>query len=500
MTNSPGCVILHNVSIFIHNPGEKKTVITRIAIIGAGPGGYVAAIEAARLGAVVTVIEREEVGGTCLNWGCIPTKTWKTAAGYADTVRMAGEYGVITHGEAEIDLRRLLARKRTVVEIQRKGIYSLFRKHGVRYLEGKGIVAGSHLVRVERLDGAVEDVAADRLILAAGSSPLPLAGIPFDRSRIISTNEAVNLAAIPGSVLIVGGGVNGCEFASIFSALGAKVTIVEALPRLLPLSSIDADSAVIVGREMKKRKIAVLLNRIVEEVSVKDGKTEARIVSAARDVEPGSHTVNPVLVEADMVLVAAGRKPNTEGMGLETLGLETDPAGWIAANERMETNIPDVYSVGDMLGPQRPMLAHVASAEGVTAARNAMGAWDAMDYTVIPAGVFTTPEAASVGLTEAQAREQGDGIRTSTIHLRVLGKAQAMGEIAGQVKIVADTGGKILGVHIVGAHATDLIAEGALALKMGATAEDLVSTIHAHPTLSEAFMEAASDLLRREPL
>ena len=470
---------------------------TRIVIIGAGPGGYTAAFEAARLGAEVTLIERAAVGGVCLNQGCIPTKTWKTAAEYTDIVRKAGDYGVMTAGEPQLDLRRLLDRQRKVIDALGRGILTRLAKCGVRYLEGEGRADDPHHVRVLRSDGVEEGIAADRLILATGSSPSCCPAIPFDGVQVISTSEALRLTAIPRTMLIVGGGVNGCEFASIFSALGAKTTIVEALPRLLPLPSIDEDSSAVLEREMKKRGITVLLNRCVEEVSFPEGKIAVRVVPFGRGGGASAPASEPLLLETDLVLATVGRAPNLGGMRLDRLGIETDASSWIMANERLETNIPDVYAIGDILGPHKSMLAHTAAAEGVVAARNALGARQTMDYTAIPVGVFTTPEAAGVGLTEAGACERGGEIRAATVHLRSLGRAQAMGEIAGHVKMVADSHGKIIGVHIVGAHATDLIAEAVLALKMGASVEDLASTIHAHPTLPEAVRDAAEELWLR---
>lgn len=482
---------------FIHSNHlfrEFGSLSTRIVIIGAGPGGYSAAFEAARLGVEATLIEREALGGVCLNRGCIPTKTWKTAAEHSESIRKAAEYGVIMPGEPRLDPRLLLDRQRTVVDSLGKGLLSRLRKCGVRYLEGDALFIDPHHVRVRRSDGVEEEIAGDRLIIATGSAPLCCPSVPFDGVRVISTDEAVLLAEIPRSMLIVGGGVNGCEFASIFSSLGSKTTIVEARSRLLPLPSIDADSSKVLEREMKKRTVTVLLDRMVEDVSFPDGRIVARVVPVECNAGAAVQTRKPMLMETDLILVTVGRRPNADAGGLNRLGIETDADGWIVANERLETNVPGVYAIGDIRGPQKPMLAHVAAAEGIVAARNALGAREAMDYRVIPVGVFSTPEVAGVGLTETQARECGVDIRVSTVHLRSLGRAQAMGEIAGQVKMVADARGKILGVHIVGAHATDLIAEAALALKMGASAEDVASAIHAHPTLPEALRDAAEEL------
>ncbi|MHB9029854.1 MAG: dihydrolipoyl dehydrogenase [Candidatus Latescibacterota bacterium] len=471
----------------------------KVTIIGSGPGGYIAATEAARLGAEVTVIERGKIGGTCLNWGCIPTKTWKTAAERFRTARETGEYGIEITGEVRFNPPRLLERKNRVVDILARGIQALLKRHNVRYIEGEGTMLDPRRVRVRRPDGVTEEVTGDRLIIATGSSPLLCPPVPFDGEHVISTNEAVELAEIPKTLLIVGGGVNGCEFASIFEALGSKVTIVEATPGLLPLPSIDRDSVAVVEREMKKRGISVLSGRLVEGISYREGKARVTVVPARKE-EASAKPAEPLVVEADKVLVTIGRCPVFRGLGLENIGIQRDAGGWIIAGDHLETNIPGVYAIGDILGPPKIMLAHVASSEGVIAARNALGGFSTMDYRVIPSGVFTTPEVASVGLTGEQAHEKGLEVRSSVFHFRALGKSQAMGEIAGQVKLVADMENRLLGVHIVGPHATDLIAEGALALKMGATVDDLAATIHAHPTLPEALWEAAMDLRTREPL
>jgi dihydrolipoamide dehydrogenase len=393
----------------------------------------------------------------------------------------------------------LLERKNKVVDILAKGIQALFTRHKVRYIEGEGTILDPRRVRVRRPNGAIEEVTGDRLIIATGSSPLRCPPVPFDGEFVISTNEAVNLAEIPQALLIVGGGVNGCEFASIFAALGSKVTIVEATPGLLPLPSIDRDSVTVVGREMKKQGITLLTGRLVEGISYGGGKARVTVVPA-RKGDVSAPPPEPLIVEADKVLVTIGRCPRFEGLGLENTGIHRDEGGWIIAGDHLETNLPGVYAIGDILGPRKVMLAHVASAEGVVAARNALGGFSAMDYRIIPSGVFTTPEVASVGLTGEQARGKGLEVRSAVFHFRALGRSQAMGEIAGQVKLVADMENRLLGVHMVGPHATDLIAEGALALKMGATVDDLAATIHAHPTLPEALWEAAMDLRIREPL
>ncbi len=284
----------------------------------------------------------------------------------------------------------------------------------------------------------------------------------------------------------------GCEFAFIFNALGSQVTVVEALPRILGLPSIDNECSTIIQREMKKRKIKILLDKTVEKTAIENGRVMVTIGPSPLLETVPEKDRQRLSMEVEKVLVSVGRKSETDRLGLNKIGLEVDSKGWIMANERMETNIPGLYAIGDALGPSKIMLAHAASTEGIIAAENSMGHNRAMNYEVVPSAIFTFPEVADVGLTETQAREKGLEVRSDSFQFRTLGKPQAMGEIVGQVKIVSGSrDGKILGVHIVGPHATDLIAEGTLAIRLGATVEDLAHTIHAHPTLSEALMETA---------
>ena len=469
---------------------------TRITILGAGSGGYIAAIRAAQLGAQVTVIERDNIGGTCLNWGCIPTKTLKTTAELMEKFRRARELGVEVEGEVRPNMARLMARKQEVIDNLATGILKILKSYKIQYMRGEGHVLEPNRVRVKGMDNSIMDVISDKLILAMGSCPLNISAFPFDREKILSSDDAINLQELPESILIIGGGVIGCEFAFIFASLGSKVTVVEAMSRMLPLPSIDDDCSRIIQREMKKRKIRFMVNRTVERVEEDGKRLRVTIGLSPFSQEPKGKKLTPMTVEVDRVLVCIGRKPNTADVGLNKLGVKMDDKGWIVANERMETNVPHVYAIGDVLGPSKIMLAHAASAEGLVVAENALGGNRGMNYDVVPFGVFTFPEVACVGLTEAQARERGSDVRGDTFLLRVLGKAQAMGEIVGQVKIVSDTKSKkILGVHIVGPHAADLISEGTLAIQMGATVKDLAETIHAHPTFSEALMEASHKAL-----
>lgn len=470
---------------------------TKITVIGAGPGGYIAAIRAAQLGAEVTVIERDNVGGTCLNWGCIPSKIMITTAEMLERFHRASEFGIATEGSAVPDMQALMARKEKVIQSQSKGIIGLFGHHQIRYLKGDGYLRGPGLAVVRQADGETE-VPWDRLILALGTQPSDIPAFSFDGNRILSSNHALNLREIPSSVMIVGGGVIGCEFAFILSALGSDVTVVEALSRLLPLPSVDEDCSKVLQREMKKRKIKFIVNRTVETVEEKNGKLRVTTGPSPFLSNPSEKDKKPKTADVDKMLVCIGRQPLTADIGLEKIGLTPDEKGWIQTNEKMETRVPGVYAIGDVLGPSKIMLAHVASTEGLVAAENAAGGSRSMNYDVVPGAIFTMPEVANVGLTETQAKEKGYNVRGDSVLFRTLGKAQVIGEIAGQAKIVSDAeSGRVLGVHIIGPHATELIAEGTLAVRTECTVKHLAETIHAHPTLAEIMFETSCKALGR---
>lgn len=464
----------------------------RITIIGGGPGGYTAAFAAAKAGAAVTLVEAAHMGGTCLNWGCIPTKTLKASAEALETAHRLSEFGITGGGEAKPDMPAIVARKNKVSEILRGGLEKTCARLKITLLRGRGEVVSASLVRVREADGVERDVAGDKVIIATGSQTLNLPTLPIDHKRIITSDDALELHDIPERMLVVGGGVIGCELAFIFQALGAKVTVVEGLDRILPVPSIDADLSKLIQREMKKRRIGCELARTATKAEVTD--TGVRVTLGlspfVKNLPPGAQKEG--VIEADVVLVAVGRVPTTNGLGLAEAGVETDQRGWITVDEKLETSVPGVYAVGDVLGPARIMLAHVAAMEGLVATRNCLGASEAMDYSTVPAAVFTTPEVATVGLTEAQAREQGVNVACPQSNFRELGKAQAMGELAGLFKLVVDAdSGRLLGAHLAGAHVSDIIAEPTLALQLGAKAEDLAKTIHAHPTLAEGIFETA---------
>ncbi|HMK64247.1 MAG TPA: dihydrolipoyl dehydrogenase [Thermodesulfobacteriota bacterium] len=465
---------------------------TKIGIIGAGPGGYIAAIRAAQLGAQVVVIEQEALGGTCLNWGCIPTKTLKTTAEALEQLHRARELGIDLEGGFRPNIERIMARKNAVVALLAQGIQKIFESYKIQFLKGRALIRDPRNIVVTGPSGDLQEINVDQIIIASGSQPLEFPAFPFDGHHILSSSDALLLKEIPESLLIIGGGVIGCEFAFIFRLLGSQVTVVEALPRVIGLPSIDPDCSTIIQREMKKRKINLLLDKTVEKTEVQNGRVRATLGPSPFLKEVKDKDRQPIEMDAGKVLVTIGRQSNAAALGLAKLGMELDEKGWIRADSYLKTNIPGIYAIGDALGPSKIMLAHVASTEGIIAAESIMGHPREMSYDVVPSAIFTFPEVSAVGLTEFQARERGHEVRSSSFLFRTLGKPQAMGEIVGQAKIVSDQGtGKILGVHIAGPHATDLIAEGTLAMQLGATVEALARTIHAHPTLAEVLLETA---------
>ena len=463
---------------------------TKVTILGAGPGGYVAAVRAAQLGAEVTVVEKENVGGTCLNWGCIPSKIMKTSAELLEKIHQADAFGIHTEGAAVLDMHKLMARKQKILATQIKGIEGLLAHHKIKLVHGSARIDGPGKAAAIGEDGQEQRWEWDRLIIATGSQPFSVPAFPFDGRRVLSSDHILEIEAVPESILIVGGGVIGCEFACILSAMGATVTVVEALDRMLPLPSVDAGCSKVLEREMKKRKIKFFVNRVVESIAEDGDGLVATIGPSPFAENLKEKEKDPVTVQVSQALVCIGRSPNTQGIGLSTIGLETDAKGWIPVGDRMQTGVDNVYAIGDVLGPERVMLAHVASTEAMVAAENAMGANRTMDYTAVPGAIFTMPEVACVGLSEAQAGEQGLDVRSDTVMFRTIGKAQVIGELAGQATIVSEkNSGKVLGVHIIGPHATDLLGEGALAVANDLTVGDIAGTIHAHPTLAEIMLE-----------
>jgi dihydrolipoamide dehydrogenase len=458
---------------------KEHAMPTKLTIIGAGPGGYVAAVRAAQKGAQVTVIENAEVGGTCLNVGCIPTKTLIASAEALERARNAADFGIDISGVVGYNLEKIRERRDKVVSIQVKGVRSLFKSWGVTLIEGRGALLSPDVVRVVQKDGMTMDVKSDNIIIATGSRPARLPGFPFDGDTVITSDDAIRLDRIPKTLLIVGAGVIGSEFAFIYRSFGAEVTMVEMMPRAL--STEDEEMSDIIEREFKKSKIKLISNVKVEKVDRSEEGLLTALLSGGQQVQ------------AQMILVSIGRSMNSENLGLAEAGVLTGKRGEIIVNDAMETTVSGIYAIGDVTG--KILLAHVASHQGLVAVENALGGNEKMDYSVVPAGTFTLPEIGSVGLREHEAREKGVKYRVGRFQYRTLGKAHAMGEITGMVKIISDeTTDKVIGVHLCGAHATDLVHEGALAIQMGATAKQLGSMIHAHPTLAEGIMEAAEDV------
>ncbi len=450
----------------------------KLTIIGAGPGGYVAALKAAQLGAQVTVIEDREVGGTCLNWGCIPTKALVASAEAYHKAKNLADFGVDFSGDIVPNLSKIMDRKNKVVSTQVKGIRALFKSWGVNLIEGRGVLIAPDKVEVRKKDNTTEIIETDKIIIATGSRPAQIPIFPFDEEQIMSSDGALNVKNIPQSLIIIGAGVIGCEFACIFRELGSEVTILEMMPHAV--STEDREISELLERELKKKKIKLM-------TGVKVERAEARNDGVHVFLSDGKELV------AEKLLVSIGRALNTENIGLETVGIQKGTRGEIITNEKMETNIEGVYAIGDATGGV--LLAHVASKEGLVAASNACGKEKKMDYSVVPAAIFTSPEIGSVGLREHQASDKGIKINVGRFQFRALGKAHAMGEIAGMIKIIADAEtDKVLGMHIIGPHASDLVHEGALAIQSGLTVRELADTIHAHPTLAEGLMEAAEDV------
>ncbi|MBW2653710.1 MAG: dihydrolipoyl dehydrogenase [Deltaproteobacteria bacterium] len=465
---------------------------TKIIVIGGGPGGYVAALRAAALGAEVTLVEKENLGGTCLNWGCIPSKIMKNSADIFLKFLKADNFGIKVQGSVSHDMPALMKKKDKILGIQRKGIAALLQKNGVAVETGRAVLKSSGFVEVDLKDGEKKELEYDKLILATGTKPLNVPDFPFDHHHILSSNDILQLDHIPESIVIVGGGVIGCEFAFIFSALGSKVTIVEAMSRLLPLPSVDEDCSKLLLREMKKRKMAVFCDTIVKSADIKEDQLAIHLELSPFTDNPKPKKIKTNIITAQKMAVCIGRSALSSDLGLENIGLKTSPQGWIDANERMETSVEGVYAIGDILGPQKVMLAHVASHEGIIAAQNAMGEESIMKYDVIPGAIFTMPEIGTVGLSEAEAKKKGYDVEAVSVNFRTLGKAQAIDELAGTAKMIVEKGSnKVLGVHLIGAHATDLIAEATLAIQKGLTAKEIAHTIHAHPTLAEIMGEVS---------
>jgi dihydrolipoamide dehydrogenase len=472
-----------------------------LVIVGGGPGGYPAAMRAAQYGLRVALIEKERPGGVCLNWGCIPTKAMLRSAEVLETMQHSSDFG-IEADNIRLDYPRVLKRKDAIVKGLTDGVGQLLKANGVtvysgharfttpRTLEIVG-VGKSPLGASGPLYNAPADasgrphatVAGKNIIIATGSSPaqLPIPGVELP--GVINSDGAFLLKEVPKRIVIVGGGAVGTEWATLFSAFGSEVILVELLPNLLPVE--DEDMGRTLARSFQKRGIKVLTNSTVARIEEGHGKGKGlQVTITDKDGK------NEQRVEADNVLIGVSRRPNTLDLNLDRTGVQTDSRGYITVDDQLRTNVPNVFAIGDVVG--KILLAHVATHQGLVAAGVIAGHDDKMDYKAVPAATFTHPEVASVGLTEARAREAGHDVVIGKFPFAALGRAQTFGSTDGLIKVIADKKyGEVLGVHIIGPSASDLIPEGVLALQLEATLEDIANTIHAHPTLGEGSMEAS---------
>ena len=442
-----------------------------VGIIGGGPGGYVAAIRAAQLGGSVCLIEKGEWGGTCLNRGCIPTKTLFSIAHLAEQVENTPALNI---PNIAVDYSQTLTHKAEVIQKLTGGIGQLLKANKIRTINGEATLSDKRTISVNKADGTTEQVNVKKVIIATGSEPAEPPIFEIDETDVLTTTGILELTELPESLLIVGGGVSGCEFASIFNAFGCKVTVLELLPTILATEDVQVVRHIQLF--MKRKGISI-------QTGVKITGVEKSDEGVTAVLESGEN------ITAEKMLVSIGRRYNSEGIGLEKVDVHTEN-GKIVVNEQMETNVPGIYAVGDVAS--RYLLAHVASAEGKVAAQNCLGENTEMDYQVIPWCVFTLPEIGHAGMTEKEATDEGYEVKTGRFPYGASGMALGMGEADGFVKTITDADiGDILGVHIVGVHASTLIHEAAVAIRLGASAEDIAHTVHAHPTLSEMVMESA---------
>lgn len=450
-----------------------------LIIIGSGPGGYVAAIRASQLKMKVAVVEKAELGGICLNWGCIPTKSLLKSAQVFDYLKHASDYGISLTGEVKPDFGAIIARSRGVAEGMSKGIQFLFKKNAITHLKGVGSLAGGSSVEVTDQDGNRKVYSAKNVILATGASSRDLPNLRQDGKRIIGYREAMTLPVQPKSMLVVGAGAIGCEFADFYQTIGTEVTLVEFLPRIVPNE--DEEVSKQLERSFKKKKMKILTGSAVESA---DLSGEQCLVSVK--TPSGNETIT-----AEIILSAVGVTPNIEGIGLEKYGVETGK-GKIVVDEYYQTSAQIIFAIGDIV--DGPALAHAASAEGIICVEKIAGLEaKPLDYGNIPSCTYTNPEIASVGLTETAAKEAGHEIRVGKFPFTASGKASASGSRDGFVKLIFDAQyGELLGAHMIGANVTEMISGIVVARKLETTAHEIIKSIHPHPTMSEAVMEAAA--------
>jgi dihydrolipoamide dehydrogenase len=485
-------------------PEKTEQQVFDLVVVGGGPGGYPAAIRAAQLGLKTALVEKERPGGVCLNWGCIPTKAMLRSADVLETMQHSANYGVLADN-VRLDYSAVLKRKDRVVKTLTDGVASLLKANGVTVVNGHARLAGPTAVEVVGVgdaplgpggplynaapapDGRPQARLEGRnLIVATGSTPvlLPIPGI--DLPGVITSDGAFLLAEVPKRIVIIGASAVGAEWATMFHAFGSDVTMVELMPTLIPAE--DEDMGKALARSFAKRGIKVQTGRTVSQINATGkGKRQQAPLQVTITDPDGQH---PEQVETDVVLVGVGRRPNTEGLELKRAGVATDQRGWVQVDDQLRTSVPGVYAIGDVTG--KVLLAHVASHQGLVAAGVIAGHPERMDYKAVPAATFTHPEVASVGLTEAKAAEAGYEVVVGRFPFPALGRAQTYGSTEGLVKVVADRRyGEVLGVHIIGPSASDLIPEAVLAMHLEATLADIADTIHAHPTLGEGTLEAA---------
>ena len=450
-----------------------------VTVIGAGPGGYVAAIRAAQVGLKTAIIERDkDLGGTCLLRGCIPTKELLHSAHVFDMVSDPSEFGVSVEG-FKLHFNKVMERKNKVVGRLSKGVEFLMKKNKIAVFKGHGRLEGRGRVTVTDAAGNKQDISTKNVIIATGSAPRLLPGVDIQSPRVVTSDQLLDFDHVPKSMVVLGAGAVGVEFASVFKRFGSEVTIIELLPRLVPIE--DEETSAELQKSFRRRKINVMTSTRFE--SVKVNKDDVEITYTGADGKPGK-------LNAETLLIAVGRRPVTDGLGLENTRIETD-RGYLKVDEFLRTAEPNVYAIGDVI--PTPWLAHVASKEGCVAAEHIAGRNPhPIDYNLVPNCTYCEPEIGSVGLTEAKAKEKGYEVKVGRFPFSALGKAIILGETEGFVKIVSDAKyDEILGVHILGPHATDLLGEACVALGLEATTEALGHIMHAHPTLSEAVMEAA---------
>jgi dihydrolipoamide dehydrogenase len=449
-------------------------------VIGAGPGGYVAAIRLAQLGKKVALVEKEALGGVCINWGCIPSKALIAAANVVDEIRGAAERGILVEAP-RVDLARLREFKDAVIKKMVGGISLLEKGNGVEVVKGTARFVSPTAVEVT---GGAEPVRleAPALILATGARTIEIPGFPFDGKDVWSAREAVDLPEVPKRLVVIGGGIIGMELGTVYAKLGAQVTFLEALPQIL--TGVDVEAVRVVQRALKERGVAVHVEAKARGFERKKGALVVKAEVAGAELA----------IECDKILVAVGMRPSVEGLGLESAGVKVGPRGFVEVDAQYRTSVPSIFAIGDICGA--PLLAHKASKEGEIAAEVIAGKKSARDWVSMPGVIFTDPEVATVGLSEAQAREAGHDPITGKFFFGALGRAVAIGHGEGFVKVVGDRATRLLlGVTICGHAASDVIAEAALALEMGAYLEDVALTVHAHPTMPEAFMEACKAAL-----